>query len=46
MESVIIRREEKDIIIWSSKKKAYFCSKTTEDNIEFDKALSGNIIVE
>lgn len=43
MEDAIIRYEANDIIIWSKKKKAYFCSKVTEDNIEIDKVLKGNI---
>ena len=43
MEDVIIRYEANDIIIWSKKKKAYFCSKVAEDNIEIDKVLKGNI---
>lgn len=43
MEDVIVRYEANDIIIWSKKKKAYFCSKITEDNMEIDKVLKGNI---
>lgn len=43
MEDAIIRYEANDIIIWSKKKKAYFCSKEAEDNIEIDKVLKGHI---
>lgn len=43
MKDAIIRYEARDIIIWSKKKKAYFCSKAVEDNIEIDKVLKGDI---
>ena len=43
MENAIIRYEAKDIIIWSSKKKAYFCAKIPEDNKEIYNILSGKI---
>lgn len=43
MEDAIIRYEANDIIIWSKKKKAYFCSKEAEDNIEIDKVLKGHV---
>ena len=43
MENAIIRYEAKDIIIWSSKEKAYFCAKTPEDNKEIYNVLSGKI---
>lgn len=40
---MIIRYETNDIIIWSKKKKAYFCAKMEEDNIEINNVLQGNI---
>lgn len=43
MKDAIIRYEANDIIIWSNKKKSYFCAKTSEDNIEIKNVLDGKI---
>lgn len=41
MEDAVIRYEAKDVIIWSRKKKAYFCARLSEDNDEIKEILEG-----